>query len=459
MRSIFLKIFLWFWLTLVVVGIVLSFVYSIQPELVLSRWRASTGSAVTLYAQSAAEVLDRYGQSALEKYLARVQQSGHVTAAILDENGLPLAGNAPPEAARIIPLAKLGGMPEYIIKSDSAFAAQRVAGPSGRVYVFVAEMPRGPVGAFHWPLPVILYRWGIEALVSGVICFVLARYLTRPILRLRTAAAEIASGELSARADEKMEKRRDEIGELVHDFNHMASRIESLVTSQRRLVRDISHELRSPLARLTVALELARKRTGEQQAATLDRIELEAERLNDMIGKLLSLARIESFSAPPEKIEIDLHEMLSQVVADADFEARQRECRVELIGEEECKTLANPEMLRSAVENVIRNAVRYTASGTAVTVNLKRWDTHNMAEITVRDHGPGVPENELRNLFRPFYRVGQARQRETGGTGLGLAITDRSIRLHGGKVEAANSAEGGLIVSIQIPCDLNGSKG
>jgi two-component system sensor histidine kinase CpxA len=256
-----------------------------------------------------------------------------------------------------------------------------------------------------------------------------------------------------------MERRRDELGELVRDFNQMADRIESLVRGQRQLISDISHELRSPLARLNVALGLARQRATAEAAAPLDRIEREAERLNELIGKLLTLARMQDAAGPPEVSRVDLRNLLAEVAEDAEFEAQERGCSVRLTEvpasdtvkstAKSCNVSGSPELLRSAVENVVRNAVRYTAEGSEIQIELTCTD--GWARVRVSDHGPGVPEGELNNLFRPFYRVADARDRRTGGTGLGLAITDRAVRLHGGTVRAENLRQGGLMVEIQLP--------
>jgi two-component system sensor histidine kinase CpxA len=294
------------------------------------------------------------------------------------------------------------------------------------------------------------FGWGLALLFSGLICFVLTRFLTRPILRLQAAAQRLAAGELHARAT-GMELRRDEIGDLVRDFNVMATHVEDLVTSQRQLISDISHELRSPLARLTAAVGVARQRLGHNDL--FDRMERDAERLNEMIGRLLTLARIEMTAALPEKQRTDLNALLSEIVADAQWDAGQRNCRIELICDRQCYADTNRELLRSAIENVIRNAIRYTAAGTAINVRLEchRADGRDTSVTRVSDHGSGVPPTELLNIFRPFYRVADARDRQSGGVGLGLAIADRVARLHGGTIEAANKAGGGLEISLSIP--------
>jgi two-component system sensor histidine kinase CpxA len=270
---------------------------------------------------------------------------------------------------------------------------------------------------------------------------------------LRGVAQELAGGNLTARVDDKLLKRRDEIGHLGRDFNVMATRIESLVQAQRRLLGDISHELRSPLARQGVALALARRRAGPDAMTALDRIEREGERLNQMIGQLLTLTRLESGSDGFEKVRVELAELLKEVAEDADFEARDRNRSVRIVREEPATIRAVPGMIRSAVENVVRNAVRHTAEGTSVELSLTSdaVNGYRTAVVTVRDHGKGVPENAIEEIFRPFYRVEDDRDRKTGGAGLGLSIAARAVRLHRGMIKAANEKDGGLVVEIKLP--------
>jgi two-component system sensor histidine kinase CpxA len=453
LRSLFLKIFLWFWAIQALIFLAMYAYWSMQPETVQSRWHAATSSAVTLYGQAAAEEADRYGQTGIDNFFSRLKGAAHVQGALIDENGKVLAGTIPNDARELVTQAKTTGQPETAVKENFAYAAVRTTGPAGKTYIFFAAMPRPAPRPGRQQFEYV--RWAIMILISGIICYLLTLYLTRPILRLRDATHELSSGHLSARAGADMERRRDEIGGLVRDFNHMAERLEALVTSQQTLLRDISHELRSPLARLNVALGLARQRASEQEQPMLDRIELEAERMNQMIGQLINLARMETASGPPQPSRVQLDEIVREVADDAEFEAQQRNCSVKLDAAQTCSTEGNPDLLRSAVENVVRNAVRYSSPGSSIDLSLKSDD--GWATVEVRDHGPGIPEADIDRVFRPFYRVATARDRESGGAGLGLAIAERAVRLHGGTVTAENQKEGGLKVTIRVPA--NGGNG
>ncbi|MRR36290.1 two-component sensor histidine kinase, partial [bacterium] len=258
------------------------------------------------------------------------------------------------------------------------------------------------------------------------------------------------TGDLSTRVTISCKGRGDEITDLVRDFNRMAERIEKLMTAQKRLVRDVSHELRSPLARLNVALGLARREATPAAAPALDRIEQEAERLNWMIGEMLTLSLLESAGERFDREFFDLSDMVDEVVGDADFEAAGSDRRVQFLSNGPLMLSGNREMLRRALENVVRNAIRYTDCGTAVEVSLEEDGTEH-AVIRVRDHGPGLPEEALTEIFRPFYRSAEARDRQSGGAGIGLAITERAVRMHSGEVKAENAADSGLVVTIRLP--------
>jgi two-component system sensor histidine kinase CpxA len=293
----------------------------------------------------------------------------------------------------------------------------------------------------------------IILVIGGIFCYWLARYLTTPLFKLRTTTNQLAEGDLGARVATNLAKRRDEVGQLGRDFNLMAERLESMVKAQQRLLGDISHELRSPLARLGVALGLARKRSGPEANGALDRIERESENLNDMISQLLTLTRLESGTDGRRRSEVDLAALVREVSDDADFEARSQNRSVQVVATDKCSINGVEDLLRSAVENVVRNAVRFTPEGTAVEVALRKKNGagDNFAVISVRDRGHGVPAESLDKIFRPFYRTEDARDRQSGGgTGLGLAITERAVRMHGGSIHAANVPEGGLSVEMRF---------
>lgn len=402
-------------------------------------------------AREAARVYERGGQAALVTYLDRIDRESHIRAFLFNSQAQELSGRRlPTEATELARKALETSRPEVVENRMPPLFARPTVADSGAAYVFVAEPPRRtPPSIFH----PVMHLLAI-ILTGGLFCYWLARYLTSPVTKLRAATRELARGNLSARVVPSLKGRRDELASLAADFDEMAEKIQSLVDSQRRLLGDISHELRSPLARLNVALELARQRSGADATSALERIQREAEILNEMIGQLLALTRMESGAEEIRKSEFDLRRLVSAIVEDANFEARARSRTVKLESPEACSIVGNEQLLRRAIENVIRNAVQYTAEGTEVEVKLEELQSEEKSVvITVRDHGTGVPEKALVEIFRPFYRVDEARDREAGGVGLGLAIAERAVRLHGGSVKAANVSSGGLAVTIVLPSE------
>jgi len=282
----------------------------------------------------------------------------------------------------------------------------------------------------------------------------LSWYLTTPIVRLRAATRQLAAGDLTARTGARASGRGDEVGGLMRDFDAMAERLETLMKAQSRLLNDISHELRSPLARLNVALGLARQRAGGEGNDMLERIELEASRLNELIGRILTLARLEDGEQRVPQTPVRLDDVVLTVAEDAEFEAQARHCHViTTIPDGSWEVRGNDSLLHSAVENVVRNAIRYTHERTTVEIELSNeaGPQGREAVLRVSDCGPGVPADALGKLFEPFYRLDDARGRLTGGVGLGLAITERAVRFHGGRVAAHNRKEGGLQVELRLP--------
>ena len=317
-------------------------------------------------------------------------------------------------------------------------------------YVVVAEGPVRSRWMFFIAPDTLPYRLLAIVLVTGLVAVGLARYLAEPIARLRRATQQMAAGDLSVRVAGQLASADRQTQALGRDLDAMAERIQALLDSERQLRRDISHELRSPLTRLNIALELIRRRSPEDLAPAFDRIERDTARLDAMIGELLTLNRLENEGiARAEPVE--LGGLARNIVDDTAIEAERQGSRLTLATPEACTLPGNRELLRRAIENVVRNAIRFTPAGEAVEVELVREP--GRALLCVRDHGPGVPASSLDKIWKPFYRAEGDRARHTGGTGLGLAITEQAIALHGGKVRAENHPGGGLLVTLELPLD------
>ena len=459
-RSLYLKIFIWFWVTTILINVVLfALVALTRPTPTGRSWRDL--AQVGPNALKAAEVFEQRGPTALAAVLQDTEKTSGVSATFFDQAGNELSGRTvQPGTAELIQKAAESNEIEFNFAGRNTLVARPLVSPKGQRYTYVAHIPRQP---YQMSFEAQALRLFVVVLIGGIFCFWLARYLTKPILNLRTTTNELAEGNLGARVVNKLTKRRDEIGELGRDFNGMAERLETMVKAQQRLLGDISHELRSPLARLGVALGLARQRSGAAATASLDRIERESDNLNELISQLLTLTRLESGTDGRKRTTVDLAELVKDVAEDADFEARSLNRSVQIVASDQCSINGVEELLRSAVENVVRNAVKFTPEGTAVEVALKKQNGagDHFAVISVRDRGNGVPEDMLTKIFQPFYRTEDARDRQSGGgTGLGLAITERAMQMHGGTVQATNAPGGGLAIQMKLLIhsknDLNG---
>jgi two-component system sensor histidine kinase CpxA len=457
MRGLFTKIFLFFW-------IAQSLTFVISTIYIVQRYRfAGPGQAQELLettlkneAAAAANAYEQAGCAGLRRYSASIGQITYLARPA----GNFLCGpvDATPYRTALARTAGAAGVVSTQMGAEYLWSTA-VQSASGQHYFFLLSRAFRPhknswlrdLRRFANPqLPV-----GI--VVFGLTTFVLVLLLTRPIAKLRAAARDLAQGKLETRVskpDRTSIFGGDEVQGLADDFNHMAERLESLVAAQKMLLRDVSHELRSPLARLGVALELAREEAPERMMDQLQRIEREAARLNLLIGDLLRLSSMEAHDGSVGNTEFSLNDMLEEMLEDAAFEAQQRSCTVQIHATSQCIVRGNPELIYRAIENVVRNAIRYTREQSAVELELS-CDVHareQTAIIEIRDQGPGIPENELKNIFRPFYRIDNARQRNTGGFGVGLALTESAVRLHHGEVRAQNRPGGGLIVTLRIPC-------
>jgi len=449
MRSLFLKIFLSFWIAqalFVVLAILVTM--ALRPSNEIANLQAQEPKFL-------AEALQAYqtgGETAAWRYLRSVHEAQHVRLYIFDEKGRDLVGRKPAAWVEHARRGEMRGADSFWGRLRPVqFLRASMTAADGHLFTVIVELPeqRSMFGPHGLPGVGIL----IAILTSGLVCYLLAKYLTSPIMRLRAATQKLASGDLSARAGLPQARRHDEMAELMRDFDRMAERLQGLMNAQKRLLTDISHELRSPLARLSVALELARQRSGTEAASALDRIDRETTRLNQMIEQLLTIVRLEGGDEPAIKSPVDLGELIQEIAKDAAFEAQSRHCQVEVDVADGCVVTGNPALLHSAIENVVRNALRYTQEGTTAQVRLEQGRGPRGAEAIVRvtDSGPGVPEESLDKLFRPFYRIDDARGRQTGGVGLGLAITERAVTLHGGTICATNRPEGGLMIEIRLP--------
>lgn len=301
--------------------------------------------------------------------------------------------------------------------------------------------PEGPV--FHL-VPIVA-----AVIASLLFAAILAWYFSKPIQHLRTAFKAIASGNFNPKTTQIMGKRSDELADLSHDVDNMAQQISTLIDGQQRLLHDVSHELRSPLARMQVLIGLARQQP-EKATALFERIEHESFRMDELIDELLTLSRLEAGVKHPLTEETDIGDLLTEIIDDARLEAEVKHCQIDWQGEMNIPVICNPEMMYRAIENVVRNAVKHTKDNTTVTIESILDQEKKQLHLNVTDCGSGVPNNALEAIFKPFYRVPNAANR-TEGYGIGLAIAQQVIKTYGGQIKAVNRPEGGLCVSIVLP--------
>jgi len=448
-RGQFLKIFLWFWGAMIALVLILVWTSAhlggqeIPPMLEHAR---------EVYQKDTTEVknvLQSRGVAGLRNWLERHGSPRFMEVFLLTADGRSLLGRALPPRLRAFAY-----MPERYLEEAPPVRNHHVA-------VYPMVLPgTGYVRlllVFHPPSPIwhiLSYqRLAMALLVSGLVCWGLAAYLTAPVRELRRVTQGLASGDLNARAGKSLARRRDELGGLGRDFNTMASRLQSLIQSRQRLMADVSHELRSPLARLQIALGLARRRSGGEVSSELDRIEREADRLNELIGQILTLTRLDSQTALASE-PIDMAAMVKTIVTDANYEAQTRNREVKLVGEVAAEIVGDESLLHSAIENIVRNAVRHTPEDSTVEVDMEIGKGGQLL-IEIRDKGPGIDESLLDKVFEPFFRVDEARNREAGGHGLGMSIAQRAVTLHRGTISASNTGEG-LLVRIYLPLTTDG---
>jgi len=444
-RRLFWKIFLPFWVAqaLLLGALYLRVHYRITSE--HPWWIQPERREMPVLASLAAQRFEQQGQPGLSQLLDSLALQNRSQFWLLDSAGRELSGR--PLPGQIARAAVTAERKEGLYSSyETNVLAAHTTTDRGQ-YLLIAELTPPPLreripGDLLWTLK-------LGTIFSALMCLVIAHYLTKPIERLRDATNELARGNLDIRAGENLGNRHDEIADLVRDFDTMAGELRTQIQSERNLLSGVSHELRSPIARIRLALALARDAGDEERAEMLNRIEQDTIQLDSMLEQILAVARLESGQQKPKFEQLALNEVIDDVLDDAKFEAAATGAEITYRPAAEIKVNGDPGLLRSAVENVVRNAIFYSGENGKIEVRLDKANTE--AVVSVRDNGPGVPENALPLLFKPFYRVDDSRGTNTGGMGLGLAIVRNAVAVHGGSVFAKNVSPHGLEVEITLP--------
>jgi signal transduction histidine kinase len=431
MRSVYAKILLWSFATLVL-SLMAFVIVSVLVSFQTANRTGFLGQIHTLELEEAREAYEEGGPAKLVQFLDRLQRHISGKHYLTDAQGRDLVTGA--DRSALLVAAQPEGAPPRGLPGPRVVM---VVSADGR-YRWIVELGPPPIDLKSF-LPYYILIFGAVALV----CWLLAVNIASPLRGLARTVDRFGAGDLAVRVDSA---RKDEIGDLSRAFDRMAERISTLLTAERRLLQDISHELRSPLARLSFAAELVR--TAGDRDAAVERLKKEIERLADLVGALLQVTMAEGdpSSTGPERLSLD--DLLMDVVGDCRLEADDRGCTIALRAETPLAVLGDRELLRRAIENVVRNSIRYSPRESKVEVELAA--TKGAASISVRDYGPGVPEEALTKIFQPFFRVDDSRDSSTGGMGLGLAIAMRAVGLHHGQLWAQN-AHPGLRVSIKLP--------
>jgi two-component system sensor histidine kinase CpxA len=445
-RSIFTKIVVWFTATFI-----LSLVGYVATSMLLSARLAARDPVNlrmhALFLDDARRAFEEGGSKRLGAYLHRLDSYIEAEHFLVDAQGLDLVSGEdrssllalrmtrPRARARRTWPALLRGV--WTPARDGPLVL--VHNSDDRRYRMITVLRNRPRFAAIDSLAYFLWL----PLLIGALCYMLAIHLASPLRGLRRVLEKFGRGDLGIRYHLS---RRDEIGELAQAFNRMADQIATLLTAERRLLQDVSHELRSPLARLGFAVELAR--TSPDRETALGRIRKEADRLSNLVDELLQLTRAEGDPGARNLEDVDLGKLLPELVTDCALEADARGCNLNLVSDRSVVVTGDRELLHRAFENVLRNAIRHAPVGTAIDVNMSRHG--GVAEVAVRDYGPGVPREVLGEIFEPFFRVEGDRDRSSGGVGLGLAIARRAVEVHQGHVTAFN-ANPGLVVAFELP--------
>lgn len=443
------RIFAIFWTTLLVVVITLVLMFQYDPRSV----QTIPDHQLTRFQSQTAQINQRLNTPSPSSYTSLVRRIK--TLAHRRDNHNSQLYFTTVDGDIIAPQKHTKALRNFITIADNPSKPQQrlygrwlIAGPfvitteQQSLYMYRGQVWRGSppffVQIMDKPFKLLLFTM----LVSTPFLLWLAWAVTRPARRLQQAAERVARGEFEA--DPTLEQGPQEFKQAGASFNQMVDALNNIISGQQRLLSDISHELRSPLTRLRMATALAQRKQG--QSNELSRIDTEAERLEKMISELLELSRMQVNSHQQQQI-IDSHSLWYEMLEDARFEAEQHHKTLTYNQLQAWPLKGNPNLLISALENVIRNAIKYGNNVIEVTFTPQQ----QQLLITIDDNGEGVPNDELDDIFRPFYRVSTARDRSSGGTGLGLAITESALRQHSGNIKATSSPLGGLRISITLP--------
>lgn len=450
MYSLLLKIFLFYWVAASLV-IVLAF---FEPHRLVHTPELTDALTTSLEA-NADSLISAYNSGSCSTALRATDAQGENIALALPE-GRVLCGNFSTDNYQQLIRRAIS---EQTVVARSLVRYQVLAVPirtqNNEQYVLLVKSPYKSALHVFGLLP------GIRTLETSLaVTGLLGILIALQFRRLRGAARRIADGDLDVRVKVGRFSRliarlgiRDDFDELTRDFNKMAERLQSLVTGHKLLIRDISHELRSPLARLAVALELAKVSPPEKLQAHLARIEHESVRLNGLIAHLLSFSYIDNIHDPPPAMCISLRNLIQELMPDIQFEAESRHCKIVTITNSELVVNGDSDMLRHALENIVRNAIRYSPADSTVEIAIDREERDGRVDAVLRvsDRGPGVAEEKLSLILNPFYRAADSRRTSSSGFGIGLAIAVRVARLHSGQITARNRAGGGLVVEMSLP--------
>lgn len=444
MRSLFWRILASFWLAIALVaGLSILLGHMLNQD----AWILSRHPGIASLAQEWTQRYETQGADAAQDFLERRKRRYHIDVQVLNESGDPLVRGTFPRRAAAWEARQRHGTDNQL--PWRRLTVEYTSPTTAETYLLIYRIPYPELDTWHrqsliWPLSAL----GIALVVLTLFSLLVTLSITRPLSRLRVAVHDLGQTTYQQNSLAKLASRRDEFGVLATDFNRMGARLQSLIGSQRQLLRDVSHELRSPLARLRIALALAERASPEEREKLWPRLTRECDRLESLISEILALARVDADQASAEPIE--LNALLNAVQKDASMAAPEQ--RVQLTAEPDLTLRGWPTMIERAVDNLLRNAQRFNPQQQPIELTATR--DHEGILISVRDHGPGVAEEQLAQLGEPFFRApGQT----TAGHGLGLAIARRAAERHGGRLVLSNHPDGGFVATLQLPLKPSGT--